>query len=260
MGADHEADELLKEDEDFKYTRPARSTSGVIVPWILAGFFFCTTILSLLFSTIHVFPSRDSRNYENGFATDFVAESPNLPIKMIQKTFTNDLLFNITSQELYNQPLDPNEVTYIGPPSPAIDAAWKNLLHAQYIALSTSETAQIPAAHRAPIFYNGEHNFMELSVFHNLHCLNELRLTLDHGHEKSEDWMHEGRAHLDHCVDQIRQALMCHADLTPVPMMPVVGGPERSILGNGEVHTCRDFDAIWAWVEERGKERKAFGD
>ncbi len=72
--------------------------------------------------------------------------------------------------------------------------------------------------------------------------------------------MHAGRVHLDHCVDQIRQALMCHSDLTPVPMKPVNGGPAGSFLGNGEEHTCRDFDAIWAWVEERGKKAKALGD
>lgn len=103
---------------------------------------------------------------------------------------------------------------------------------------------------------------MELSVFHNLHCLNEIRLALEHHHDESaeEDWMHQGRAHLDHCVDQIRQALMCHADLTPVPMIPVEGGPEGAILGNGEIHTCRDFDAIWEWVEERGRKQTALGD
>ncbi|KAH7323545.1 hypothetical protein BKA65DRAFT_511013 [Rhexocercosporidium sp. MPI-PUGE-AT-0058] len=280
MGVDHEADELLVEEEEFRYARTAPSARGVIIPWTFAGLFFCTTILSLFFSTIRILPSRNSPNYENGFATDFdiplvlmtkyfslmltepVAVSPKIPIKTIQKQFTNDLLFNSTSQSLYNQALDPSETTYVGSPSPAIDAAWKSLLHAQYVALDTKESEQIPAPHRTPIWYNGEHNFMELSVFHNLHCLNEIRLALDHGHEDTDrgDWMHKGRAHLDHCVDQIRQALMCHADLTLVPMMPLEGGPEGAVLGNGEMHTCRDFDAIWAWVEERGKLRKALGD
>lgn len=114
---------------------------------------------------------------------------------------------------------------------------------------------------------------MEFAVFHNLHCLNEIRVALDgRNHQpsswngdqgmmrrKREEWVHEGRAHLDYCVDQIRQALMCHADLTPVPIMPVEGLP-GAIIGNGEAHTCRDFDAIWAWVEERGKKMRAWGD
>jgi len=66
--------------------------------------------------------------------------------------------------------------------------------------------------------------------------------------------MHQGRAHLDHCVDQIRQALMCHADLTPVPMIPVEGAPDGAIIGNGELHTCRDFDAVI--IEMGGRTRE----
>ncbi|KAF8861446.1 hypothetical protein BDZ45DRAFT_569658, partial [Acephala macrosclerotiorum] len=60
---------------------------------------------------------------------------------------------------------------YVGESSPAIDTAWHNLLHAQYIALEPEEMEQIPPAHRASIWYNGESNFTELSIFHNLHCL-----------------------------------------------------------------------------------------
>ena len=273
-----EAMETLIEEKRHSYTRNPHWSHGTIIPWALAAFFFCTTCISLFSSSTNTLLSRSSHNYEDGFATDFgmscslpriylmlirlVAIKPGVPIKIIQKKFTNDLLFNSTSQSLYNEPLDPNETTYVGAPSPAIDLAWKKLLHAQYIALEDSESEQIPPDHRTPIWYNGEHNFMELSVFHNLHCLNEIRTALDHDHgnDDQEDWMHKGRAHLDHCVDQIRQALMCHSDLTPVPMSHVEGAPDGAVLGNGELHTCRDFDAIWAWVEERGKKMKALGD
>jgi hypothetical protein len=192
-----------------------------------------------------------------------VSSTPKLPNKIIRKRFTNDLLYNSSSKTVYNQPLHPDEIKYIGEPSPAIDTAWDNLLHAQYIALEESETNQIPPSHISPTWYNGEHNFMELSVFHNLHCLNEIRLALSPGrdveHKHERDLFHQGTVHLDHCVDQIRQALMCHADLTPVPMQQIEG-LENTLIGNGEEHTCRDFDAIWQWVEERGKKQRAFGD
>lgn len=189
------------------------------------------------------------------------AANPKIPLSLIQKKFTNDLLYNTTSGTFYNQPLTSNETRYIGEPRSAVDDAWHNLLHAQYIALDPKEAKQIPASHIAPIWYDGEHEFFELSVFHNLHCLNEIRLALaGNSHGYARDSLHEGTAHLDHCVDQIRQALMCHADLTPVPMLPIAGAPNNLALGNGEMHTCRDFDAIWAWVEERGRKQKALGD
>lgn len=101
---------------------------------------------------------------------------------------------------------------------------------------------------------------MELAVFHHLHCLNELRMALDNGNHESiprNENHHQDKVHLNHCVDQIRQALMCHSDLTPVPMKELEGEAE---LGNSQEHTCRDFDAIWQWVGERSKKQKALGD
>lgn len=182
-------------------------------------------------------------------------------------------MFNSSSQSFFLQPLDENETRYVGEPSPAIDAAWNDLLHAQYVALEDREAQQIPVEHRAKIWHGGdEFDFMELGVFHNLHCLNEIRTVLDQrkheyhnpkiGRNRRDGrhhTIHTGRVHLDHCIDQIRQALMCHSDLTPVPMMPVEGMPD-TFLGNGEAHTCRDFDAIWKWVEMRGRKRKSLGE
>ena len=97
-------------------------------------------------------------------------------------------------------------------------------------------------------------------MFHNLHCLNELRSTLamNGGSHEGEGMDGDERVHLEHCLDQVRQALICHADLTPVPMRPVDGGGR--VLGNAGVHMCRDFDAIRSWVRERGLETKALGD
>lgn len=282
---DDEAEEGLLYDENqvnkTTYLPHGRYRfASILIPWILTAFFFCTTVYLALSPHIPLFSrSSDHGNYEEGFQTDFCTPSfafpmrsqltcpdssePPIPIKIVKKHFTNDLLYNTTSGSLYNQPLSPNETSYIGT-SNTSNAAWHSLLHAQYIALTPLESAQIPASHLSPIWYQGSHNFMELSVFHNLHCLHEIRNALSsppQHQERNQDaaWM-EGSVHLDHCIDQIRQALMCHADLTPVPMKPVEGGLADSILGNGEAHTCRDFDAIWEWVEERGRRWKAFGD
>lgn len=56
--------------------------------------------------------------------------------------------------------------------------------------------------------------------------------------------------HMDHCIDSIRQSLMCSSDITPLPyawwpkyqlVLPVAAAQ----------HTCRDFDAIRDWARER---------
>lgn len=50
--------------------------------------------------------------------------------------------------------------------------------------------------------------------------------------------------HRDHCLDYIRQVLMCHADPTFEPMSEV------GINGMGATHQCRDFDKIFSWAYE----------
>lgn len=54
---------------------------------------------------------------------------------------------------------------------------------------------------------------------------------------------------LDHCIDSIRQSIMCHGDIATVywQWMPVRQQP----LPRLEItHTCRDFDAITDWAKE----------
>lgn len=55
----------------------------------------------------------------------------------------------------------------------------------------------------------------------------------------------------DHCIDQIRQAIICHADVTPMEWHVQ---SDKLILKTDTVHTCRDFDEIHSWA--RSKESK----
>ena len=99
-------------------------------------------------------------------------------------------------------------------------------------------------------------------VLHSLHCLNAVRKHLDHDYYgdhmelPAEHW----RMHIDYCVDQVRQSIMCHADLTPVTLKPVwEGGADSSkktvfYLGETErEHTFRKWEDVRTWVDERGE-------
>lgn len=48
--------------------------------------------------------------------------------------------------------------------------------------------------------------------------------------------------HILHCVDWIRQSLMCNADLTLDPTGNFLG------FGNENTHQCRDFGALFDWT------------
>jgi hypothetical protein len=56
--------------------------------------------------------------------------------------------------------------------------------------------------------------------------------------------------HIDHCVDMLRQSLMCTSDITPIPFAwyPKY---EAVLPTTGITHTCRDFEAIQDWAKER---------
>ncbi|KAH8768322.1 hypothetical protein F5883DRAFT_669806 [Diaporthe sp. PMI_573] len=104
-----------------------------------------------------------------------------------------------------------------------------------------------------PIPDDPEHYIISLAVFHQLHCLNAIRFaiwnqTMD---AEKEQLHHETDiAHLDHCVDLLRQALMCAADVTPF----VWARDPRDGRLHGVTtvsHTCRDWSAIEGWAAAR---------
>ncbi|KAF7617342.1 hypothetical protein AFLA_005383 [Aspergillus flavus NRRL3357] len=57
--------------------------------------------------------------------------------------------------------------------------------------------------------------------------------------------------HWDHCIDSIRQALMCHADVSPIPFHINVPARKGIFPRLATTHTCRNFTKIQEWARER---------
>lgn len=110
---------------------------------------------------------------------------------------------------------------------------------------------------------------VELNVFHQLHCLvsqsmsstgiiertlsynfqNMIRKRLYAPEDFAPDHQLMGIEHLEHCYDDIRQSLMCNADITPLPWTWVE--EEQASKEVAEVaHTCRNYDTIKSWAIE----------
>lgn len=53
----------------------------------------------------------------------------------------------------------------------------------------------------------------------------------------------------DHCIEILRQYLMCTADVTPITSKFV---PFKSVpdVDFSTMHVCRDFEGILQWVQE----------
>jgi hypothetical protein len=56
---------------------------------------------------------------------------------------------------------------------------------------------------------------------------------------------HVNPAHVRHCIDYLRQSLMCHADTNIEPVVERLDG----VKGFGSVHQCRDFNSVMDWIE-----------
>ena len=49
--------------------------------------------------------------------------------------------------------------------------------------------------------------------------------------------------HIHHCLDALRQDLMCQADDTPMPAFP-------AHIGNNQIRQCRDWEKFVAWTQQ----------
>lgn len=60
------------------------------------------------------------------------------------------------------------------------------------------------------------------------------------------------RMHVDHCIEALRIALMCHGDTTPYFTMITPDAPHGALSDFSAHHKCRKFDKLQTWTEEHG--------
>lgn len=128
--------------------------------------------------------------------------------------------------------------TFGAQPSPETDAAWAALFPIQGGFFKHPEIAPERSA---------------FSVFHTLHCVDGLR----HGYYILYDALLHGQAlnmsdlpfhaspeHAQHCLDLLRQNIMCQPDLTVEVVDEDIGG----VTGFGTEHQCRDWSQLLSWM------------
>jgi len=104
-----------------------------------------------------------------------------------------------------------------------------------------------------------------VSLYHQTHCLLNLHAQLAISSPSSPSIITEDGddrrgirpryAHLQHCLNYLRQQALCHPDLTLEP-----GDFAKrvfEVVRLGETHVCRDFETAWdrntlRWLEWHG--------
>jgi len=149
-----------------------------------------------------------------------------------------------------------HKTKYQGPPTDEVDENWDELYDAVGITRIDRDMAKQLPNRTVPIPGDIDHYIVGLDVFHQLHCLNNLRKliwperyhVLDM-HKESEEAWEDHINHLDHCVDNLRQALMCHGDISTL-YWEWIPESQRALAHAETTHTCRNFDRIWQWAFE----------
>ncbi|KAF2127618.1 hypothetical protein P153DRAFT_343832 [Dothidotthia symphoricarpi CBS 119687] len=92
-----------------------------------------------------------------------------------------------------------------------------------------------------------------LEVFHQLHCLNLLRMSTYPEYYREVEWSdiseprEKVRAHLDHCIEILRLNLMCFADVN-VFTFHEQEGREGYWPDYETEHVCRNFEGVKEWA------------
>ncbi|KAL0260746.1 hypothetical protein SLS55_004436 [Diplodia seriata] len=90
-------------------------------------------------------------------------------------------------------------------------------------------------------------------VFHQLHCLNVLRMASYPDHYSNNTFFvdhpaHVVRGHLDHCIEILRMQLQCSAEMAPILTEDGLPGHEFPTADFNVVHMCRNFDDLKEWT------------
>ncbi|KAK7019620.1 hypothetical protein R3P38DRAFT_3319284 [Favolaschia claudopus] len=128
------------------------------------------------------------------------------------------------------------------PSSPALDKAWEDLYDFGISRISKSEAAKLPNK-TSPIPGDPGYYIAELDTQCFMSCI---ALDPEYYPEWNIKLVKHSREHVSHCVDWLRQSIMCHVD-TSVIVWQWNDRIKQSTPKARIPHVCRKFEPIWEW-------------
>ncbi|KAI0905021.1 hypothetical protein F4823DRAFT_567161 [Ustulina deusta] len=145
-----------------------------------------------------------------------------------------------------------------GPPTPAVEEAWHSIMQYGMIAVSRSDYEQANHSVRTAVQFPAEAGggYVATTVgTHQLHCLHFV--WQDHHGAYFPEMARKAREapelyerHYEHCVDYIRQSIMCQFD-TGLVTYDWVMQHQNPTPNSNAMHKCVDWDAVQAWLQHR---------
>jgi len=153
------------------------------------------------------------------------------------------------------------ESIYAGRPSAQLDAAWDELLYGINIRVSSNElqrsnqtSVQLP---------DGQSSLAWLEATHQLHCVKFLRQWIYRDHYQPEvvaDVESHWLLHADHCLELLRQSVMCHADTSLMTFEWTADDVKPMLKLEGPRHMCSNWGELMLKMRTRMITEKEMSD
>ncbi|KAF2114045.1 hypothetical protein BDV96DRAFT_107512 [Lophiotrema nucula] len=148
---------------------------------------------------------------------------------------------------------------YRGTPTPELDWQWEEIIEASAFDFPVDKVHLLNMTDKNADKWHYTERELGSGVaasawgFHQIHCLNILRQI-----SYKEEYHKQGRLprilreppkyirdHADHCIELIRQDMVCRADVTPYL---ILDEPNKLGVDFSITKKCRDFDQIRRWI------------
>ncbi|KAH6646655.1 hypothetical protein BKA67DRAFT_524403, partial [Truncatella angustata] len=142
---------------------------------------------------------------------------------------------------------DPDTPKFLGLPRPEMDEAWHELLSATAIRLSSEE---LLLANNATSIEHKDGGYVGgLGISHSLHCVQFMHPEYYYGKE-GQSW-DELFMHADHCLESLRLAVMCQADVSVYTLKWTPHNRYKPAVKVPQPHACVDWRALHEWMAGR---------
>ncbi|RYP12050.1 hypothetical protein DL767_011488 [Monosporascus sp. MG133] len=148
---------------------------------------------------------------------------------------------------------------FTGDPRPELDEAWYRLPLNDNIRVSKDYLDELNLT--SIYTKDGSEGIASLSVYHSLHCLKKVKRMLfkEHYHRgKSSEAMAREAKHVDHCIEYIRESLMCQPDLPMVTFRWINNTAQHEDKSefyptsfDVSMHMCANWEALNSWSGQR---------
>ncbi|KAI1820950.1 hypothetical protein F4861DRAFT_520978 [Xylaria intraflava] len=143
---------------------------------------------------------------------------------------------------------------YEGPPTPEKDKDWDHLIKPAYFNATFEDLVRAGESLENVTQLTGGGYLASIGVYHELHCVRQLRFYIykeryyPNLSEKDERYL---QIHLDHCVEALRETIMCSGNTALISFYWENPDSSQPAAKSNARSTCARWDSIERWGSSR---------